>query len=86
MFCGATFLPPAVIMRSFLRSVIRRYPSSSNSPTSPLYGMSENCGLTAINPPGATKIGTVGLPLPNCEVKIADDGEILFKGKNTFLG
>ena len=35
-FCGATFLPPAVTMMSFLRSVITRKPSSSRWPTSPV--------------------------------------------------
>ncbi len=34
---GATFLPPAVTMISFLRPVIRRKPASSSSPTSPLW-------------------------------------------------
>ena len=29
MFCGATFLPPAVTRMSFLRSVIEMKPSSS---------------------------------------------------------
>ena len=36
MFCGATFLPPAVTRMSFFRSVILRKPSSSISPTSPV--------------------------------------------------
>ena len=35
MFCGETFLPPAVTMMSFLRSVIARKPSSIE-PTSPV--------------------------------------------------
>ena len=34
---GATFLPPAVTRISFLRPVIRTYPSSSISPTSPVW-------------------------------------------------
>ena len=33
---GATYLPPEVLNRSFLRSVIRRKPSSSISPMSPV--------------------------------------------------
>ena len=36
MFCGDTFLPPAVTMMSFLRSVTVRNPSSSIVPTSPV--------------------------------------------------
>ena len=36
MFCGATFLPPAVMIRSFFRSVILTNPSASTSPMSPV--------------------------------------------------
>ena len=35
MFCGATFLPPAVMRMSFLRSVMRTKPSASISAMSP---------------------------------------------------
>ena len=33
-------------------------------PLAELWGMSETCGLGAVNPPGAVKIGTVGPPCP----------------------
>src|SRR5216684_1137937 len=36
MFWGAMFMPPAVTMRSFLRSVMKRKPSSSKRPMSPV--------------------------------------------------
>lgn len=50
------------------------------------YGLTETCpGLTA-NLPGKIKIGTVGPPLPNVEIKIAEDGEILAKGPNITQG
>jgi long-chain acyl-CoA synthetase len=51
-----------------------------------VYGQSEDTGPTSFNLPGKTKIGTVGPPIPGCEVKIAKDGEILVKGPNVFLG
>ena len=51
-----------------------------------VYGQSEDCGPTTFNQPGNTKFGTVGTAFPDVEVKIADDDEILVRGKNVFLG
>jgi len=51
-----------------------------------VYGQSEDTGPTTFNQPGATRFGTVGPAVPGVEVKIAEDGEILVKGKNVFLG
>jgi long-chain acyl-CoA synthetase len=53
-----------------------------------IYGQSEDTGPTTANRPmaGQTKLGTVGPPIPGVEVKIADDGEILVKGRNVFTG
>lgn len=50
------------------------------------YGMTETSGVSALNAPEAYKIGTVGRPLDGCEVKIADDGEVLMRGDNIFAG
>ncbi len=51
-----------------------------------IYGQSEDSGPTSFNVVGRTRFGTVGPALPGVEVKIADDGEILVKGPNVFLG
>lgn len=51
-----------------------------------IYGQSEGSGPTTTNRPGATKFGTVGQPWPGTEVKLAEDGEILAKGPNIFMG
>ncbi|MBI2570748.1 MAG: long-chain fatty acid--CoA ligase [Candidatus Schekmanbacteria bacterium] len=51
-----------------------------------VYGQSEDCGPTSFNGVGKTKFGTVGVPLPSVDVKIADDGEIIVRGPNVFLG
>ena len=51
-----------------------------------VYGQSEGTGPTSTNRPGNTKLGTVGPPYPGVEVKIAEDGEILVRGPNVFLG
>ncbi len=50
------------------------------------YGLTETCpGLTS-NLPGRIKVGTVGLPIGDIQIKIADDGEILAKGSNITSG
>ena len=51
-----------------------------------VYGQSEGSGPTTFNLPGQTRFGTVGTRLEGIDVKIADDGEILAKGRNIFLG
>ncbi|MBK8988865.1 MAG: AMP-binding protein [Chloroflexi bacterium] len=51
-----------------------------------LYGQSEDCGPTTTNLPHANKIGTVGCVLPNTEVILDSDGEILVKGPHVFMG
>ena len=49
-------------------------------PLAELWGMSETCGAGTCNRPEKIKIGTVGPPSPLCEVKLAEDGEVLVKG------
>lgn len=49
-------------------------------------GMTENTAFTNVNQFDNYKFGTVGLPGPEIEQKIAEDGEILFRGKNVMLG
>jgi len=51
-----------------------------------LYGMSEDVGVTSVNPLEAVRIGTVGPPLPGVEVSIASDGEILVRCGAVFAG
>ena len=50
------------------------------------YGLSETAPVIAVNRQGEVRAGTVGLLLDTAEVKIADDGEILFKGPNLMPG
>lgn len=49
------------------------------------YGLSET-NIIALNRPGRQRIGTVGNLLPQVEVKIAEDGEILMRGPGRMLG
>jgi long-chain acyl-CoA synthetase len=51
-----------------------------------LWGMSETCGIGAVNRPGEVKIGTVGPASPGVELKLADDGELLCRGTFLMLG
>jgi long-chain acyl-CoA synthetase len=60
--------------------------ASLDLPVREIYGQSEDTGPTSYNLPGRTKIGSVGQALPGIAVKIADDGEVLIKGPNVFLG
>jgi long-chain acyl-CoA synthetase len=49
------------------------------------YGMTETCIVSA-NRSDNNRIGSVGLPFPGIDVRIADDGEILVHGPNVMLG
>jgi long-chain acyl-CoA synthetase len=51
-----------------------------------VYGQSEDTGPSTTNRPGMVKFGSVGPAWPGSEVRIADDGEILVKGRHVFLG
>jgi long-chain acyl-CoA synthetase len=50
------------------------------------WGMTETSTAATISSPDDFKVGTIGKPFPGCEVKIAEDGEILVKGPNVFQG
>jgi long-chain acyl-CoA synthetase len=76
LYSGAAPIAPDVL----------QFMASLDLPIAEIYGQSEDSGPTACNLPGRTRIGTVGPALPGIEVKLAEDGEILVRGPNVFLG
>lgn len=50
------------------------------------WGMTETTGPVTMNLPGAQRVGSVGLPLPGCAVRVAPGGEILVQGPSVFAG
>jgi long-chain acyl-CoA synthetase len=50
------------------------------------YGLTETTAAVSVNTPGAYQFGTVGKPLNDVEVKLADDGEILIKSDKVMTG
>ena len=66
------------------RSVLEWY-NAIGVPLSEIYGMSESSGPMTWSPE-ANRPGFVGQAIPGCEVKIADDGEVICRGGNVFQG
>ena len=50
------------------------------------YGLSETSPVLTTNSPNSIRYGSVGKPLFNVDISIADDGEILAKGPNIMIG
>jgi long-chain acyl-CoA synthetase len=50
------------------------------------YGLTESSASATVNYPDEVRFGTVGRPVENCEIKLADDGEILLRSDTIFAG
>jgi long-chain acyl-CoA synthetase len=50
------------------------------------FGQTESTGVICMTQPGIESAGTVGKPVPGVEVKIAEDGELLTRGRHVFKG
>jgi long-chain acyl-CoA synthetase len=73
---GAAPTPPALI----------KWFNSLGIKIQEAYAMTENCCYSHVTVKDKIKIGYVGQPLPNCEVKLGDDNEILIKHDALMLG
>jgi long-chain acyl-CoA synthetase len=51
-----------------------------------VFGQTESSGLATTNTVGDVKLSTIGKAIPDTEVKLSSEGEILIKGPNVFLG
>jgi long-chain acyl-CoA synthetase len=72
---GAAPLPAEILM--WFRAI--------GVPMTEVYGMSESSGPMTLNC-WQPKAGSVGTAIPGCDVRLADDGEVICKGGNVFLG
>ncbi|WP_441288775.1 AMP-dependent synthetase/ligase [Sorangium sp. KYC3313] len=50
------------------------------------FGQTESTGVICMTEPGIESAGTVGKPVPGVEFKLAEDGEILTRGRHVFVG
>ncbi|MBZ0110949.1 MAG: AMP-binding protein [Thermoanaerobaculia bacterium] len=55
-------------------------------PVLEVYGMSECSGPATFSVPGHYITGSAGRSLPDCELSLAEDGEVLIRGPHVFLG
>jgi long-chain acyl-CoA synthetase len=69
-----------------LAPVLAEFFWSVNLPILQGYGLTETSPIVAANVTKNNKVGTVGLPIPHVQVRIADDGEILVKGPCVMQG
>jgi len=60
--------------------------ASIGLPICEVWGMSELSAVATLNPLDRGRIGTVGLPVPGVEVRLAPDGEVLVRGRIVMKG
>ncbi|MCM2270194.1 MAG: long-chain fatty acid--CoA ligase [Thermoanaerobaculia bacterium] len=77
-FCASAAAPIAASTLEFFFSI--------GVPLVEVYGLSETTGVITVSEPSSYRIGRVGRPLRDVEMRVADDGEILARGANIFRG
>jgi long-chain acyl-CoA synthetase len=51
-----------------------------------VWGQTESGGISTVNPIGGVKPGSIGKPLPQTEVKVSPEGELLVRSPSVFMG
>ncbi|MEV0061138.1 long-chain fatty acid--CoA ligase [Nocardia sp. NPDC050718] len=74
--CGSAPIAPGLL----------EYFAALGVPVAEVWGMTETAGIGTINPPSATRLGSVGKVLPGNEVRLDHDGELLIRGPVCFGG
>ncbi|MFW5688178.1 MAG: AMP-dependent synthetase/ligase [Spirochaetota bacterium] len=69
-----------------LDEAVARFTTNIGIPVYEGYGLTESSPVIAANCPGNRKLGTVGKPFPDIDVRIAEDGEVLARGPNIMRG
>lgn len=76
VICGGASLDPSTV--EFYRA--------AGTTVLECYGLTEAATAVTVSAPETNRVGTVGRPIPGVEVRIAQDGEVLVRGRNVSPG
>jgi long-chain acyl-CoA synthetase len=85
-YIGLDAIEIAISGAAPITSIILHYFSELGIAILEGYGQTESTGPISINPPEKIRVGTVGSILPEIDVQVAKDGELLIAGKNVAHG
>jgi long-chain acyl-CoA synthetase len=65
---------------------VQRWFTMIGMPVYQVYGLTETTGIVTIDDTKNVGLGRVGYPVPGCELKLSEEGELLCRGPNIFTG